>query len=141
VADPARVLTQLRKSLSPQGLLLIKTPNTDSWDRRLFESSYWGGYHAPRHWVLFNRENFTRLAQACGLEVAAFSYTQGAPQWTPSLMAWLIRHKLAAPVSAEKPMFERPLAKLLLGLSAGFDFMRLPFAKTAQMFVILKRAE
>ena len=141
VADPGRVLRQLRKSLAPQGLLVVKTPNTDTIDRRLFESTYWGGYHAPRHWVLFNRENFTRLAADCGLEVAGFSYTQGAPQWTPSLMALFSRLRGARPpLPSDRPMFEKPLAKLLLGLSAGFDFLRLPFFKTAQMFIILRRA-
>jgi 2-polyprenyl-3-methyl-5-hydroxy-6-metoxy-1,4-benzoquinol methylase len=141
VADPGRVLRQLRKSLAPRGLLVVKTPNTDSLDRRLFESTYWGGYHAPRHWALFNRENFTRLAKECGLELAGFSYTQGAPQWTPSLMALGSRLRRAAPPRpSDTPMFEKPLAKLLLGLSAGFDFLRLPFSKTSQMFIILKRA-
>lgn len=137
VADPAKMLRKLKACLSPQGLLLVKTPNTDTLDRRLFESSYWGGYHAPRHWVLFNQNNFSQLAEACGLEVADFSYTQGAPQWTPSLMALLSRMGLLK-VTRETPMFEMPLAKLLLALTAAFDFLRLPFAPTAQMFITLR---
>ncbi|WP_449065570.1 class I SAM-dependent methyltransferase [Planomonospora algeriensis] len=87
VSDPRAVLETLRRHLTPQGSILIKTPNTDSLDARLFRHRNWGGYHCPRHWVLFDRHNLTRLAGECGLAVRAFSYTQGAPFWGVSLLA------------------------------------------------------
>ncbi len=137
VADPRRVLKSLRASLKPGGFLLIKTPNTDSLDRHLFESSYWGGYHAPRHWVLFDRKNFAHLAQECGFEIESFSYTQGAPQWAASLMALLARWAWVK-VRPERPMFEQPLSKFFMALGAAFDMLRGPWAKTDQMFFVLK---
>jgi 2-polyprenyl-3-methyl-5-hydroxy-6-metoxy-1,4-benzoquinol methylase len=136
--DPRKVLKALGACLSPGGLILVKTPNSDSLGRRLFEGGYWGGYHAPRHFVLFNRENFAALAASCGLEMAGFQYTQGAPQWAGSILSLLRRRGLIR-VSPQRPMFEHPLAMPLMALSAAFDFARAPFgAKTEQMFIVLK---
>ena len=53
VADPGQVLRSVSSWLAPGARVLIKTPNVDTLDRRLFESRNWGGFHCPRHWVLF----------------------------------------------------------------------------------------
>jgi hypothetical protein len=45
-----------------------------------------------------------------------------------------------AKVSAARPMYRHPLFNPLLALFAGFDFARRPFARTSQMFVLLKAA-
>ncbi len=62
VRDPRALLEKARDSLSEKGRLLIKTPNCDSLDARVFRKSYWGGLHSPRHWVLFTPEGFRRAA-------------------------------------------------------------------------------
>jgi SAM-dependent methyltransferase len=138
VRRPDEVLAKARGLLSRNGLLLIKTPNFDSLDARIFRHRSWGGYHTPRHFVLFNRESFTRVAVAQGLRVAAFSYTQGAPFWAVSVLNELRRAGLAR-VSYERPAPYHPLVPLLQVLFAGFDFARRPFARLSQMFFILER--
>ena len=136
VADPMRILTNVCKALTPSGRLLIKTPNTKSWNRRLFEKHYWGGYHAPRHWVLFNKESFYKLAADCGFAVESFRYTQGAPQWVASILGtWELYH----PGASRKPLYNRPLCSILTLLFAGFDFLRLPLSRTDQMIIVLKK--
>src|SRR6185503_4606658 len=92
VANPAAVLRKAGSLLSPTGVLVIKTPNHRSLDARLFRRRNWGGYHCPRHWVLFTRESFERLAASAGLRVVRTSYTQGAPFWAVSVLAWLDAH-------------------------------------------------
>jgi 2-polyprenyl-3-methyl-5-hydroxy-6-metoxy-1,4-benzoquinol methylase len=139
VADPVAVLRRMGALLSPAGLLLIKTPNTDSLDRRIFQHRNWGGFHCPRHWVLFTMEGLRGLATRCGLEPVAARYTQAAPQWSASIMAVLAARGWLE-VSAERPMHSHPLMAPLLAVTAAFDFLRLPFARTTQMFVVLKRA-
>jgi len=139
VADPAAVLGSMTRLLSPDGMLLIKTPNTKTLDRHLFQHRNWGGFHCPRHFVLFTLDNFRKMAQRCGLDVVRAKYTQGAPQWTASIMAQLMRWKLVN-VSAERPMYKHPLNTVLTGLTAAFDYLRLPFSRTTQMFLTLKRA-
>jgi SAM-dependent methyltransferase len=140
LADPAAALRQLAAHLRPGGLMLVKTPNTDTLDRRLFQHANWGGYHCPRHWVLFTGPGFVRLAERCGLACVSLRYTQGAPQWVPSLLGLLVTRGLLH-VSPARPLYRHPLFPPLAALMAAVDFVRLPFAKTAQMFVVLRRAE
>ena len=66
VKSPLDVLVKLKDLLLPQGIILVKTPNYNSLDARLFKNKNWGGYHCPRHWVIFERESFLQLAQKAG---------------------------------------------------------------------------
>ena len=70
VDKPDEVLRGIRKLLKPGGKLVIVTDNTDSLDFRFFKETYWGGYHFPRHWNLFNRNSLTELAEKNDFEVA-----------------------------------------------------------------------
>ncbi|MFI6788175.1 class I SAM-dependent methyltransferase [Nonomuraea sp. NPDC050383] len=137
VSDPGDVLRTLGRHLTPQGVILIKTPNTDSMDARIFRHRDWGGYHCPRHWVLFDRRNFTRLALACGFTVHRFAYTQGAPFWGTSILAGLVRRGWVK-VSADRPMTRHPLFPILAAGFAAFDLARgLLGGRPSQMFVEL----
>ena len=102
VQSPLAVLEKLRSMLKPEGAILVKTPNYDSLDARLFRHRNWGGYHAPRHWVLFTRESFEVLARRAGLRVRSFSYTQGAPFWSTSILFMLAQWGLIR-VTKERP--------------------------------------
>jgi 2-polyprenyl-3-methyl-5-hydroxy-6-metoxy-1,4-benzoquinol methylase len=139
VAKPLEVLEKLQNCLSDTGMLIIKTPNIDSLDHRLFRDSNWGGFHCPRHWVLFDRESFLGLASRAGLRATTFAFTQGAPFWAVSVLAALHRKKLIR-LSAARPAYQHPLYGILTLFFAGIDFLRRPFARTSQMFVILTRA-
>src|SRR5437868_6174548 len=57
VADPEAVVERIATWLSDGGHLVIETPNIDSVDARMFKKTYWGGYHIPRHWTLFNENS------------------------------------------------------------------------------------
>jgi len=128
----------VRKLLSPNGVVLVKTPNYDALDARIFRHHSWAGFHCPRHWVLFTKPSFEALAGKAGLATRHFAYTQGAPFWAASVLMWLASKGLAS-VSQQRPVFSHPLFALLSAGFAGFDFMRRPFAKTSQMFFILGR--
>ena len=69
VEDPVAVLAKMRALLAPGGQILVKTPNHDSLDARLFRHKSWGGYHCPRHWVIFTPESFARAAATAGLGI------------------------------------------------------------------------
>ncbi|NNL65150.1 MAG: class I SAM-dependent methyltransferase [Myxococcales bacterium] len=123
VADPGALLRKVRGLLSERGRILIQTPNTDSLDARWFRHADWGGYHCPRHWALFDRDGFTRLAHASDLSVAAFGYSQGAPFWALSLLFWLERRGWVA-IDARRPAMSHPLYPPLAAVFAGFDLVR-----------------
>lgn len=138
VKDPVGVLSAAGRLLKPGGRILIKTPNYDSLDARIFRNSYWGGLHCPRHWILFTPFSFRRAAKAAGLQTQVISLTQGAPFWAWSIMNRLNRMGLVK-LSAERPMCYHPLTGILQALFALFDFLRMPISSTSQMFIILSR--
>lgn len=81
--DPRAALRQLRAKLSPQGRLIIDTPNRGGLDYHLFRRRYWGGYHVPRHFHLFTQTSLCQLLTECGYETVRRGYT-------PSIAFWII---------------------------------------------------
>ncbi|MBB3561201.1 SAM-dependent methyltransferase [Rhizobium sp. BK512] len=67
--EPEKSLRQLIAALSDGGRLLIETPNTDGWDRKLFSEGAWGGYYFPRHLNLYNFERLGSLLRKAGMVV------------------------------------------------------------------------
>jgi 2-polyprenyl-3-methyl-5-hydroxy-6-metoxy-1,4-benzoquinol methylase len=136
VADPVNVLRSARDRLKPGGALLIKTPNYDSLDARLFRKTYWGGLHCPRHWVIFTPESIRRVAASAGFEVRRLDLTQGAPFWTWSVLDRLERRGWIK-LSEQHPMHEHVLTPLLMAFFGALDSVRGLCMKTSQMFVVL----
>lgn len=140
VADPKAVLQKAGSLLAPGGIIVIKTPNTRSWDARLFRKTYWGGLHCPRHWIIFSAESFRILLEGTGLTLRQLKYTQGAPFWAFSIIVALHRKKWVR-VSAAKPVIYHWLFAPLSACFALFDFLRRPFAKTSQLFITVVKQE
>jgi SAM-dependent methyltransferase len=138
VESPRRVLARLSERLSPGGLILIKTPNYESLDARVFKASYWAGLHVPRHWTLFTKPSFGRVLEGTGLALDGFHYTQGGAFWAASLLAAWNRRGWVR-LSRDRPAVRHPAFPLLAAVTAAFDFLRVPFAATSQMFITLRR--
>ncbi len=138
VSDPRAVLQAAADRLAPGGRLVVQTPNYDSWDARVFRHESWGGFHCPRHFVIFDRPSFLRLASECGLEAVSCRYTQGAPFWAVSVINRL-RLKGWARADRERPVFYHPLYKFCLMFFAALDFARGLFVPTSQMVAVLQR--
>lgn len=138
VESPRQVLARLGRMLTPGGRMLVKTPNYDALDARLFRATYWAGLHVPRHWTVFRRESFERCVEGSGLAIERLSFTQGGAFWAASILAAWNRRGLAR-LSAERPAVAHPAFPALAGLTAAFDYLRMPFARTSQMFIVLRR--
>lgn len=138
VADPSGMLSKARDLLSDTGVILIQTPNTNSLDARLFKNQSWGGYHAPRHFVLFNKENFLSLTSKLGLKTQSFHYIQGAPFWSVSALN-ILRKMGLAKVSKDRPAIYNPIMPLLQAFFAAFDMARGVLMPTSQMVIVLKK--
>ncbi len=118
-------------------MLVVKTPNCDSLDARLFRHANWAGYHCPRHWVLFDKPSFTALAARAGLELRDFSYTQGAAFWGASVLFWLAERGRVS-ITRERPAMNHPLFPPLSAFFAVFDLVRISLGgKPSQMFLTL----
>lgn len=121
VENPRSMVATLSGLLRDGGVLIIETPNTDSFDFRLFRERYWGGYHFPRHWNLFNLESLRRMVEEHGMAVKEFNFLPAHSFWIFSLHH-LIEERWRLPVLAR---FFDPLKNLfLLALFTGFDMLR-----------------
>ena len=138
VADPKAVLQKAYELLDDDGVIIIKTPNYNSWDARLFKLKNWGGYHCPRHWVIFNKQGAENFFLENNLHIEKFAYTQGAPFWTVSILHYMQQHNWIK-ANAAKPLIYHPLFTPVSIVTAGFDFLRKPFAPLSQMFFVLKK--
>jgi 2-polyprenyl-3-methyl-5-hydroxy-6-metoxy-1,4-benzoquinol methylase len=109
ISDPRDLFNKIFLLLRPGGRVLVITDNTETGDFALFKGRYWGGYHFPRHWNLFNRRSLEALAHQAGLGIVS-SKTQMSPvNWVYSIHnmlqdmeapQWLVnRFTLHAPVS------------------------------------------
>jgi ubiquinone/menaquinone biosynthesis C-methylase UbiE len=85
VANPDVVFATVFRTLKPGGTLVVVTDNTDSVDFSFFKARYWGGYHFPRHWNLFDPQSLTRLAHKAGFEVGDLETIVSPVNWVYSI--------------------------------------------------------
>ena len=140
VNDPATVIRRISQWLSPRGIFALETPNIDSWDARLFRSTYWGGYHIPRHWNLFMPSTAVRLLRQNGFRVLATVYRTGHSFWMYSLHHSIRYHRRSHPRLGQ--IFDP--VRSLFGVAAftAFDLARAACgAKTSAMMMVCARAE
>jgi SAM-dependent methyltransferase len=136
VGNPAYVLELAGNLLNPGGVLIIKTPNCNSLDARLFRKHYWGGLHCPRHWIIFSNTSIEILIAQSKLNLQKINFTQGAPFWAYSIIN-LFRKKDIKRQTV--PLIAHWLFTPLSIIFALFDIVRSPFSKTSQMFISLSK--
>lgn len=137
VENPAEMVAVLSRLLKSGGILVIETPNTNSLDVSIFRRRYWGGYHFPRHWNLFNQKNLAGLVEANGLKVKALNYIPAHTFWIYSL------HNMAVDKLKSKFVSNllNPFQNVpLLCLFTGFDLVRAKLgSRTSNMQLIAQR--
>lgn len=74
VSDPISFLAALRRALKPSGVLLVFTPNAESWGHTLFGRS-WYPLEPPRHLHVFKSGNLTSCANRAGLRAVTVRTT------------------------------------------------------------------
>ena len=82
--SPSSVVEKASHLVKPGGALFIETPSTEGMDARLFRSRYWGGYHFPRHWSLFDESSLRRLVELHGFETVKVDYLASPAFWVQS---------------------------------------------------------
>ncbi len=135
VEKPAEVLMAVRNFLKPGGRLVIVTDNTDSLDFRFFKKSYWGGYHFPRHWNLFNRNSLKRLAEKNDFEVVHLGTQYSPVNWVYSIHNWLVAKK------SSRRLINRFTLKSTISLSVftALDIVLNKFRRGALLRAILRK--
>lgn len=67
VHDPTTLLKNCRHLLKPRGVLVVVTPNIDSYGHTKFQA-YWRGLEPPRHIHLFNCRTLLQVAKKAGFD-------------------------------------------------------------------------
>lgn len=140
VRDPISVLKKAESLLTHAGKILVKTPNTDSFDCRLFRRCYWGGLHAPRHWVIFSETGFRESVCKRNLKISYAKHTQGGAFWAFSILFILSEMKLVK-LDSNRPMAFHALFPFLSAVFAALDYMRRPFSSLSQVFYIIEHTD
>jgi 2-polyprenyl-3-methyl-5-hydroxy-6-metoxy-1,4-benzoquinol methylase len=83
--DPQAAVARAYELLNPGGVLIIETPSTDGWDAMLFRRRYWGGWHTPRHWHLFNEQTLRDTLTKHGFKIARVDYLLNPYAWLHSV--------------------------------------------------------
>jgi SAM-dependent methyltransferase len=139
VADPIHVVKKVVDWLSPGGIFVVETPNIDSWDAMLFKGRWWGGYHIPRHWTLFQADSLRRLLEAAGLDVLHISYETGHSFWMYSFHH-VIKYNSLWPAPKVARWFDPTRALSTLVILTGFEVIRKTLgARTSAMLMIARR--
>lgn len=136
ISNVKETLIKLKNILNKDGLLVVETPNYDSLDCQLFKKSYWGGYHCPRHWTIFNPESIKKAMDIVGFEVIKIEYKTGHSFWLYSFHHYL-KYKLNFPVLAN--FFDPLNSKIFLIIFTIFDILRIKLGyKTSSMLIYSK---
>ncbi len=93
VRDPRALLEKVRRILKPGGVLSVETPDIDAWDFRLLSKRYWAGYHIPRHFYMFEKDNFSQLAREVGFEVESTVSLVNPVFWIHSIQSYFADKK------------------------------------------------
>jgi len=110
VQSPEFYLKKIRKLLKPGGSLVVETPNYDSLDARIFKNSFWGGYHIPRHFVLFNDKNLIKFSKKMDFNIKKKFFLTGHYFWMMSFFN-IVKNR----------------SKILKYVFNPFNIFRLPF--------------
>lgn len=135
VEQPDEILRAVKRVLKPGGRLVIVTDNTDSIDFNFFKNSYWGGYHFPRHWNLFNRTSLSKLAEKTGFEIADLETQVSPVNWVYSI------HNALVDWNAPRFFVNRFTLKSTVSLSAftSLDIVLQKFGRGALLRAILRK--
>jgi SAM-dependent methyltransferase len=145
VADSKAFARRAFDVVKPGGILLLETPNIDSFDAKMFRNRHWGGYHFPRHWVFYSADSITKLVQELGFEIIEIQYHPAPAFWNwsfHSLMASKSQYKSIADFLFPPADFQKNNLKNLCAVSLFtlFDVLqKATTGKTSNMSILLRK--
>jgi SAM-dependent methyltransferase len=86
---PRASISKAHSLLRRGGLLSVETPELAGWDYHLFQRRYWGAWHIPRHFYLFDRKTLSRLLEEEGFEIVSVKSILSPAFWIHSVANWL----------------------------------------------------
>jgi SAM-dependent methyltransferase len=137
VHDPRKTIIKIVKSLKTDGKIIVETPLVDSWDMKLFDKLFpgmWEGYHVPRHFNLWNINNFKRLVEESKGKVVEYKIKTKPVHWTLTLQNYF-RSKQLQKISNYFKV-ENSLFLIIFGV---LDFVQVLFSRGSDIRYIIER--
>lgn len=82
--DPIQVVKKLHTLLKPNGVLIMETPNWDSWEQQVFTKE-WYGWQVPFHTFVFNPNSLAKLVEIANYNVTHLIHSPVPNSWSSSL--------------------------------------------------------
>jgi len=123
--SPIETLNIMNQILKPGGLLMISTPNIESWTSQVF-GKYWAGWETPRHYHVYSPQLLSSLLKKTGFNPSKLSSFTG--NFGSSLLSFqfLLNEKIKNPHSRQRVI-------MLFGLVPS-RLLTYPYFKLAQFF-------
>jgi SAM-dependent methyltransferase len=110
--DPSAVLEQVARSLAPDGILVVATPNVDSVQYRV-QGRRWPHVDAPRHLALIPRDALRTRLESLGLVLVELTSEDPAGEYDAfgwqGILPWRARGLMAHVVGRAVGTIARPL--------------------------------
>lgn len=134
--NPRKVLYRAGRLLRSGGLLSIETPDVQSLDFQIFKRRYWGGYHIPRHFYLFNKRSLAALLEQEGFEIISITSILSPVFWIHSVHNWLVDRKWGRG-AARLFHYRNPV---LLGVATVIELIQTSlFHRSSNMQILARR--
>lgn len=131
--DPFQFLKFLYSLLNENGTAIIETPSSSGL---LFLKSFrvrWGGWHAPRHFVIFEESSLSELSIKAGFEVSSIQYIPSPFQWIETIRTFFPSNSILQKFLSLDNFFLVSITYLVDFLTARIGF------KTSNMKFVLKK--
>jgi len=138
IVDHVKILNKIKSLLKKSGILVIETPNTDSLDCKLFRNGTWGGYHFPRHWILYSTNSLKTILEKNGFECIKIFYSTGHSFWMYSFHNYFRKKKIFFLSSLFDPT--KIYATPFLIVFTIFDYFRSKIGfKTSSVVIVARK--
>jgi len=119
--DPSKSLKEISRILKNDGILIIRVPNLNSWDAKLFRSS-WAGLDAPRHLYVFHPATLSQLLSKANFDILRMGCDIGSyTTFVLSLRFWLFAKGVEKPLrEAVSKILYHPIMRIV---SAPFFYV------------------
>jgi 2-polyprenyl-3-methyl-5-hydroxy-6-metoxy-1,4-benzoquinol methylase len=135
VRDPRAVLRKVSALMAEGGVFSVETPDLRGWDFDLFRERYWGGYHIPRHFYLFNADTLTKLLREEGFEILSVRSIPSPAFWIFSLHNYLVDR----PWGGRLASYCHPQNILAVSVATALDALQLVARKQSTNLQVLAR--
>jgi SAM-dependent methyltransferase len=135
--DPSGTLKEISRITKAQSYLVLRLPNYDSFDSKLFRST-WAGLDLPRHLYIYSKQNLIRLLGGNGYHINKIRGDIGTyPTFLLSIRFWLTSRAVDSLVRNKIiQVLNHPISRLV---SAPFFYFYGYFQLGSEITVIAKK--